>query len=134
MRAFGAELIEHGHDFHDADAHGEELAASRKLHRVLSFHPLLVRGVASSLWSCSRLCPTWTLFTFQWAGVRRSRAGGVRNALGLKTKIIAVVSSEVPSYARSMVAGRIVDAYPTDSYRRRYRRCAAPPRRLRLGP
>jgi len=76
MRAFGAELIEHGHDFHDADAHGEKLAASRKLHRVLSFHPLLVRGVASSLWSCSRLCPTWTLFTFQWAGVRRSRAGG----------------------------------------------------------
>ena len=47
MRAFGAELIEHGHDFHDADAHGEELADSRKLHRVLSFHPLLVRGVAS---------------------------------------------------------------------------------------
>ena len=47
MRAFGAELIEHGHDFHDADAHGDELAASRKLHRVLSFHPLLVRGVAS---------------------------------------------------------------------------------------
>src|SRR6516162_5774656 len=59
---------------------------------------------------------------------------GVRNALGLKTKIIAVVSSEVPSYARSMVAGHIVDAYPTDSYRRRYRRYAAPPRRLRLGP
>ena len=113
MRALGAELVEHGHDFHDADAHADELVGSRKLHRVLAFHPLLVRGVASYALELFQALPDLDL-VYVPVGWGSGAAGlaAVRNALGLKTKIIAVVSSEAPSYARSMVAGRIVEVPP----------------------
>jgi len=110
MRAWGAELIEHGHDFHDADAHADELAASRKLHRVLSFHPLLVRGVASYALELFQALPDLDLVyvPMGW-GSGAAGLAAVRNALGLTTKIIAAVSAEAPSYARSILAGRIVE-------------------------
>ena len=110
MRAFGAELIEHGHDFHDADAHADELAASRKLHRVLSFHPLLVRGVASYALELFQALPDLDLVyvPMGW-GSGAAGLAAVRNALGLTMKIIAAVSAEAPSYARSILAGRIVE-------------------------
>ena len=47
MRALGAELIEHGEDFNGAYDRAEELAAERGLHAFPSYHPVLVRGVAS---------------------------------------------------------------------------------------
>lgn len=47
MRAFGAELIEHGRDFDEAREEAMRLADSRGLHMVPSFHPELVRGVAT---------------------------------------------------------------------------------------
>ena len=110
MRAWGAELIEHGHDFHDADAHADELAASRKLHRVLSFHPLLVRGVAAYALELFKALPDLDLVyvPMGW-GSGAAGLAAVRNALGLTTKIIAAVSAEAPSYARSILAGRIVE-------------------------
>ncbi len=113
MRAFGAELIEHGHDFHDADAYADELAVSRALHRVLSFHPLLVQGVASYALELFQAV-TDLDFVYVAAGWGSGAAGlaAVRNALGLKTKIVAVSSSLAPSYARSILAGRIFDIPP----------------------
>ena len=113
MRALDAELIEHGHDFHDADSHADELAASRKLHRILSFHPLLVRGVASYALELLQAVPELD-FVYVPTGWGSGAAGlaAVRNALGLKTKIIGVVSSEAPSYARSLAAGGIVGVPP----------------------
>src|SRR4051794_4511722 len=47
MRAFGAELIEHGGDFQEAAEFAARLAVERRLHFVPSFHPLLVAGVAT---------------------------------------------------------------------------------------
>ncbi|HEY6971919.1 MAG TPA: pyridoxal-phosphate dependent enzyme, partial [Candidatus Angelobacter sp.] len=47
MRALGAELVEHGDDFHAADHHAAELARERGLFRMSAFDILLVRGVAS---------------------------------------------------------------------------------------
>ena len=113
MRALGAELIEHGHDFHEADAHADKLAASRKLHRILAFHPLLVRGVASYALELFRGVPDLDLVyvPIGW-GSGAAGLAAVRNALGLKTKIIAVVSAEAPTYARSIAAGRMVEVPP----------------------
>jgi threonine dehydratase len=110
MRVLGAELIEHGHDFHAADAHADELARSRSLHRVLSFHPLVVRGVASYALELFRAVPDLDLL-YVATGWGSGAAGiaAVRNGLGLKTKIIGVSSAEAPSYARSIRVGRIVD-------------------------
>src|SRR5262245_40029253 len=47
MCALGVELIERGHDFQAALEASAEIAAERGWHQVPSFHPLLVRGVAS---------------------------------------------------------------------------------------
>lgn len=113
MRALGAELIEHGHDFHEADAHADSLAASRALHRVLSFHPLLVRGVASYALELFQAVPDLDLvYVAMGWGSGAAGLAAARNALGLKTKIVAVVSAEAPSYARSIASGRIVEVPP----------------------
>ena len=48
MRAFGADLIEHGEDFDAAKAHAVMLSEERGLTMVPSFHVDLVRGVAGA--------------------------------------------------------------------------------------
>src|SRR5689334_25043152 len=47
MQGFGANLVEHGHDFQAAYEHAVTRAAADGLHLVRSFDPQLVRGVAS---------------------------------------------------------------------------------------
>src|SRR3954453_4960661 len=47
MRGFGADLVEHGHDFQAAYEYAASRAATDGLHMLRSFDPLLVRGVAS---------------------------------------------------------------------------------------
>jgi len=47
MRALGVELLEHGDDFQAAREHATALAQQQGLHMVPSFHPDLVRGVAT---------------------------------------------------------------------------------------
>jgi threonine dehydratase len=47
MRAFGAELVEHGRDFDDAKQHAAQLTEERGYEFVPSFHVDLVTGVAT---------------------------------------------------------------------------------------
>ena len=47
MKAFGAEIIEHGMDFDDARQRAAEIAQERGYEFVPSFHPNLVVGVAT---------------------------------------------------------------------------------------
>ena len=47
MRAFGAELVVFGRDFQEAAEYMQRLAIERQLHEITSFHPWLVRGVAT---------------------------------------------------------------------------------------
>ena len=47
MKAFGAELVEHGEDFQAAREEAERRAQFAGLHMVPSFHPDLVMGVAT---------------------------------------------------------------------------------------
>ena len=47
MRSLGAELVEHGSEFQEALEYSRELAVKEGLHAVPSFHPWLVRGVAT---------------------------------------------------------------------------------------
>ena len=110
MRAFGAELVEHGRDFDEAKAEAKRAAAVRGLHAVPSFHPDLVKGVA-----------TYALELFRAAGdldavyVPIGLGSGicglitVRDLLGLKTEIIGVVSENAAAYALSVEAKRVVE-------------------------
>jgi threonine dehydratase len=110
MRALGAELVEQGDDFHAADHHADSLASERGLFRMPSFDPLLVRGVATYALEFFRGAPALdAVFVPIGWGSGAVALAAVRNALGLRTRIIGVVSASAPTYALSFAAGRVVE-------------------------
>lgn len=114
MRALGAELVEHGDDFHAADHHADELCRDRGLVRMPSFDPLLVQGVASYALELFRGAPPLdAVFVPIGWGSGACGLTAVRNALNLKTRIIGVVSSAAPGYALSFAAGHLVEKKST---------------------
>ncbi|MGH8382186.1 threonine dehydratase [Pseudomonas sp.] len=117
MRAQGAELIEYGADFDQAR---EEAARQAQLHgyeMVPSFHPQLVRGVA-----------TYALELFEAVqdldcvyvpiGMGSGICGLIqtRNLLGLRTEIVGVVSSAADAFALSVEQGRIVTTATANTF------------------
>jgi len=102
MRAFGVDLIEHGDDFQAARVFAETLSKERNLVMVPSFHPLLVRGVASyCLEFLSAVPDLHTVYVPIGLGSGICAMVAARNALGLKTDIVGVVSSHATAYADS---------------------------------
>jgi threonine dehydratase len=109
MEALGAELIVRGHDFQAASEAASALARERGWHLVPSFDPLLVRGVASYALELLRAVPDLdTLYVPIGLGSGICGAIAARDALGLSTAIVGVVSSAAPAYARSLELGRAV--------------------------
>lgn len=107
MRALGAELIEEGHDFQAASEAASRLAIERGWHRVPSFDMTLVRGVATySLELFNEYPHLDTLYVPIGLGSGICGAIAARNALGIDTRIVGVVSSGAPAYALSMRAGK----------------------------
>ena len=106
MRALGVELLERGDDFQEAIEVAAALAAERGWHQVPSFHPLLVRGVGTYALELFRAAPD--LHTIYVPIGQGSGVAGViaaRDALGLATRVVGVVSTEAPAYALSLEAG-----------------------------
>ncbi len=117
MRAFGAELVEHGHDFQDALEHARALREERGLHMVESFHPNLVLGVAS--YSLEFLAAVDALDTvYVPIGLGSGICGMIaaRDALGRKTKIVGVVAENAPAYALSFETGGPVSTNSADTF------------------
>ena len=116
MAAFGADLVEHGHDFQAAYEHAAELAEARGLHMVRSFDPLLMRGVASySLELLAAVPDLDTLYVPIGMGSGICGAIAARDALGRKTKLVGVVAEEAPTYALSYAARRAVATNSADT-------------------
>jgi threonine dehydratase len=109
MRAFGAELVEHGADFQAAREEAERRAKSNGLEMVPSFHPDLVMGVATYALELLRKAPDLDVL-YVPIGQGSGICGCIlaRDLLGLKTEIIGVQSTEAPSYALSFAAGKLV--------------------------
>jgi threonine dehydratase len=109
MAAFGARLVEAGHDFQAAYEHAVVLAGRDGLHLVRSWHPLLVRGVASYALELFRAVPDLDI-AYVPIGLGSGISGMIaaREALGLRTEIVGVVAQEAPTYALSFAAGRPV--------------------------
>jgi threonine dehydratase len=109
MRAFGAELIEHGEDFQAAREEAVRRAESAGLHMVPSFHPDLVLGVATYAFELLTKAPDLDIL-YVPIGQGSGICGCIlaRNLLGLKTEIVGVQSTEAPSYALSFAAGAVV--------------------------
>jgi threonine dehydratase len=109
MQAFGAELIERGHDFQASLEAAALIAAERGWHLVPSFDALLVRGVATYALELFRAVPDLhTLYVPIGLGSGICGAIAVRDALALDTQIVGVVSAAAPAYAQSIVSGRPV--------------------------
>jgi threonine dehydratase len=109
MRALGVELIERGHDFQASLEASADIAAERGWHQVPSFHQLLVNGVASYSLELLRAAPDLEVL-YVPIGLGSGICGAIaaRDALGLKTKLVGVVSAAAPAYARSFALGRPV--------------------------
>ena len=113
MRGFGAELVEAGHDFDAAKETAMRLAGERGLTMVPSFHRDLVAGVSSYALEFMRAAPALdTIYVPIGLGSGICGVISARNALGLSTKVVGVVSTEAPAYALSFAAGKVV---PTNS-------------------
>ena len=111
MRALGAELIEYGRDFQESREHAVALAHARDLHMVPSYHADLVRGVATywiELLSSQPELDVVLVPIGQGSGI--CGAISARNALGLKTRIIGVVSAHALAYKLSFEQGRKIES------------------------
>jgi len=109
MRAFGAKLVEHGDDFQAAREETERRARLDGLELVPSFHPDLVRGVATYALELLRKVPDLEVL-YVPIGQGSGICGCIlaRDLLGLTTEIVGVQSTEAPSYALSFAAGTVV--------------------------
>lgn len=114
MRALGAALIEHGDDFQAAREEADRYAQSNGLHYVPSYHADLVRGVATYWMEFFGAAPDLDVVYVpvgQGSGINACVAA--RNALGLRTRIVGVVSAHAPCYALSFEARRPIEAAVT---------------------
>jgi threonine dehydratase len=109
MRAFGANLVEHGDDFQAAREEADRRTQASGFEMVPSFHPDLVLGVATYALELLRKAPDLDVL-YVPIGQGSGICGCIlaRDLLGLKTEIVGVQSTLAPSYALSFAAGTIV--------------------------
>ncbi len=117
MVGWGAEVVEHGRDFDMARVEAERRAKDEELLLVPSYHPALVRGVA-----------TYALELFEALGDLHAvyapigMGSGIcglittRDLLGLKTDIVGVVAAAAPTVALSLAAGQLVETNSADTF------------------
>ena len=117
MIAFGADLVEHGNDFDTARVEAERISRDEGLFLVPPFHRELVRGVAT--WSYELLSTVPDLHSLYvpigcGSGICGSIA--VRDALGLKTRIIGVVSENAPTALLSKRSGSPIETNSAQTF------------------
>ena len=115
MRAFGAELVEFGDDFDEAREEAERIAENEGLFLVPPFHVELVRGVSSyafELFTAHDDIDTVYVPIGCGSGICATIAA--RDALGLGTHVVGVVSTAAQTAKLSVERGELV---PTESAR-----------------
>lgn len=111
MRALGATLIEHGNEFQESREHAMRLAQQTGAHMVPSFHPDLLRGVATYWWEFMRAVPQLdVVYVPIGQGSGACAAIAAKLALNHRARIVGVVSAHATTYADSLAAGRVIEA------------------------
>jgi threonine dehydratase len=110
MQAFGAELVEFGDDFDEARVEAFRVAEAEGLFIVPPFHSELVRGVATYAYELFTTAPDLDV-VYVPIGCGSGICGTIlaRDALGLKTEIVGVVSTEAQTAKLSVEAGRLIE-------------------------
>ncbi|MEO8138882.1 MAG: threonine dehydratase [Gemmatimonadota bacterium] len=116
MQALGVELVEQGHDFQAAREYAIARAAAEGLHLIPSWHPDLVRGVATYGIEWFRAGPELdTVYVPIGMGSGICGVIAARDALGLTTRVVGVVSEGAPAYALSFAKGEVVTTACADT-------------------
>ena len=115
MRAFGADLRIFGADFDTAREEAMRMATKDGLYLVPPFHRELVRGVATYAYEMFRAKPDLhTVYVPIGCGSGICGVIAARDALGLATRVVGVVSDRAQTAKLSVAAGALV---PTDTAR-----------------
>ena len=116
MRAFGVELIEHGHDFQAAREEADRLAAERGLHFLGPFNAVLRRGTATYGLELLRALPDLDRI-YVPIGMGSGLTGTIaaRDALGHRAEVVGVVAEQAPAYALSYAEGEVVTTKTADT-------------------
>lgn len=117
MRAFGATVIEHGNDFDEARLHAMALSEQQQLTMVPPFHPQLVRGVATyAMELFNTVKHLHTVYVPIGCGSGICGLISARDALGLTTEIVGVVSTEATAALDSVKAGKLVETKTANTF------------------
>jgi threonine dehydratase len=109
MRTFGAELIEFGRDFDEARERAAILAREQRLHFIGPFDRELVAGVGTYALELFRaVAGLDTVYVPIGCGSGICGLISARDALGLPTQIVGVVSANANCYAQSFAARRAI--------------------------
>ncbi|MGV6875562.1 threonine dehydratase [Pseudochelatococcus sp. B33] len=116
MQAFGGEIVTFGADFDAARVEAARIAAEENLFPVPPFHREIVRGVATCALELFTAAPTVdTLYVPIGCGSGICGAIAARDALGLPTAVVGVVSAEAAAAKLSFESGRIVTTATADT-------------------
>lgn len=111
MRALGAQVIEHGRDFQAAREHAQQVADQTGAHFVSSYHPALVRGVATYWWEFLRAVPQLdVLYVPIGLGSGTCAAFTAKHAWGHGVRVVGVIGAHATTYADAIAARRVVQA------------------------
>jgi threonine dehydratase len=118
MRAYGAELIEHGRDFDEARERVEQLQHERGLRYVHSAdEPLLIAGVGTYALEIFEEQPDTDVIVVPiGAGSGACGCGIVRTGLGSRAKVIGVQAERADAFARSWKSGTRVVGEKADTF------------------
>ena len=116
MRSYGATLIEHGSDFTEAFDYAKTYAKDQGLTLAPSFDWLLVAGVGTYALELFRAVSDLdTVYVPIGMGSGTCGVLAVRDALGLKSKVVGVVADGAPGFAMSYAARRPISANVADT-------------------
>jgi threonine dehydratase len=116
MRAFGATLVEHGRDFDESRERAAAIAVERGLRFIGPFDRELVAGVGTYALELFRaVAGLETAYVPIGCGSGICGLISARDALGLSTKIVGVVSTNANAYALSFAAGRVITTPHADT-------------------
>lgn len=117
MRGFGGELVEYGRDFDEAREEAARLAIVHGLYLVPPFHPELVKGVATYALELFKAAPDLdTVYVPIGCGSGICAVIAARDALGLKTQVVGVVSTAAAAAKLSFEAGMLRETASANTF------------------
>lgn len=117
MRGFGGEVVEFGQDFDEAREEAARLAQVHGLYLVPPFHPELVKGVATYALELFTAAPDLdTVYVPIGCGSGICGVIAARDALGLKTEVVGVVSTEAMAAKLSFESGALRETASANTF------------------